>query len=92
MGPWHLGRWFRPLAWASVAGCLILVGIGVQPPNERAIWVVGGMAVVLGLVWIGGERSRFPGPPHLITIGSAPARRHEADETGDAQRFVTPET
>ena len=80
MGPWHLGAWFRPLAWASVAGCLILIGIGVQPPNERALWVVGGMAIVLRLVWIGGARSRFPGPPHLITIGSGPARRLEVDE------------
>ena len=74
MGPWHLGAWFRPLAWASVAGCLALIAIGVQPPNERAIWVVGGMAVVLALVWIGGARSRFPGPPHLITIGSGDAK------------------
>ncbi len=83
MGPWHTGLWFRPLAWTSVAGCLALIGIGVQPPNERAIWVVGGMTVVLGLVWIGGARSRFPGPPHLITIGSGPARRLAVDENAD---------
>jgi len=83
MGPWHLGRWFRPLAWTSVVGCLALIGIGVQPPNERAIWVVGGVAIVLGLVWIGGARSRFPGPPHMITIGSGPARRLEVDENVD---------
>ncbi len=86
MGPWHLGRWFRPLAWASVAGCLALIGIGVQPPNDRAIWVVGAMAVVLGLVWIGGERSRFPGPPLLITIGSGAARPPEGEETAVAQQ------
>ncbi len=79
MGPWHLGPWFRPLAWASVAGCIALIGIGMQPPNERSIWVVGGMVDVLGLVWIGGERYRFPGPPHLITIGSGAARTPGAD-------------
>jgi amino acid transporter len=89
MGPWHLGAWFQPLAWVSVAGCLALIGIGVQPPNERAIWVVGGMAVVLGLVWIGGERSRFPGPPHLITIGVNPAKPLEVDATEDRQHCVT---
>lgn len=89
MGPWHLGAWFRPLAWVSVAGCLALIGIGVQPPNERAIWVVGGMAVVLGLVWIGGERSRFPGPPHLITIGVNPVKPLEVDATEDRQHCVT---
>jgi amino acid transporter len=80
MGPWHLGAWFRPLAWTSVAGCLTLVAIGVQPPNERATLVVGGMSVLLGLVWICGERHRFRGPPHLITIRSDPARQLKVDE------------
>ncbi len=74
MGPWHLGRWFRPLAWVSVAGCLALIGIGIQPPNERAIWVIGGTILLLWLVWIGGARSRFPGPPHLIKIASGPTK------------------
>lgn len=74
MGPWNLGRWFRPLAWLSAGGCLALVGIGMQPPNGRSVWVVGGLAVVLALVWMGGERYRFPGPPHLIEIGKGGAR------------------
>jgi amino acid transporter len=69
MGPWHLGPWFRPLAWVSVAGCLALIFIGMQPPNERSLWVVGGTALLLWIVWVGGERSRFPGPPHLIELG-----------------------
>jgi amino acid transporter len=83
MGPWQLGRWFQPFAWTSVAGCLALVVVGVQPPNERAIWVVGGMAVLLGLIWVGGERSRFPGPPHLITIGTGPVGPREVAEKMD---------
>jgi hypothetical protein len=53
----------------------------VQPPNERALWVVGGMAIVLRLVWIGGARSRFPGPPHLNAIGNGKAMRLWVDET-----------
>jgi amino acid transporter len=69
MGPWHLGPWFRPLAWLSACGCLALIVIGMQPPNERSIWIVGGVALLLGMIWIGGERYRFPGPPHLIQIG-----------------------
>ena len=63
MGPWRLGRLYRPLAALSVAGGLGLVVIGVQPPNERALLVVGGLAGVLLLAWFGGERRRFPGPP-----------------------------
>jgi amino acid transporter len=69
MGPWHLGPWFRPLAWLSACGCLALIVVGLHPPNDRSIWVVGGMALLLAVVWIGGERYRFPGPPHLIQLG-----------------------
>jgi amino acid transporter len=38
MGPWSLGWWYRPLAAISVAGCVVLFVIGVQPPNEVALW------------------------------------------------------
>lgn len=65
MGPWNLGRWYRPMAIASVLGCLALIAIGMQPPNEQSIWVLGGSAVVLATAWTGLERRRFPGPPHL---------------------------
>jgi amino acid transporter len=86
MGPWQLGLWFRPLAWVSVAGCLALIIIGMQPPNERSIWVVGGAALLLFLVWIGGERYRFPGPPHLIQIGIGVNRTVETDNpTGEVR-------
>jgi hypothetical protein len=83
MGPWNLGRLFRPLAWLSAAGCLALIAIGMQPPNERSIWVVGGTAAVLALVWIGGVRYRFPGPPHLLELGmgvSLPQRDDRAED------------
>jgi amino acid transporter len=67
MGPWRLGRWYRPMAWLSALGCGGLIVIGMQPPNERSLWVVGGMAVVLAVAWFAGERRRFPGPPVLLT-------------------------
>jgi hypothetical protein len=63
MGPWHLGVWFRPLAVVSVLGCLFLLVIGVQPPNDRALWIVAGSAVLMGGIWFGFERRRFKGPP-----------------------------
>ncbi|HEV3165537.1 MAG TPA: amino acid permease, partial [Isosphaeraceae bacterium] len=65
MGPWTLGLWYRPLAVICVLGCSILIAIGMQPPYERAGWIVGGSLVVLGVVWLGLERRRFPGPPHI---------------------------
>jgi amino acid transporter len=65
MGPWNLGVWYRPLAWISAAGCIALILIGMQPPNDRSVWVVGGMTLLLGFAWFATERYRFPGPPHL---------------------------
>lgn len=63
MGPWHLGRWFRPLAALSVVGCTALIVVGMQPPNDKAVWVVMATAVVLGAVWFGVVRRSFRGPP-----------------------------
>ncbi len=63
MGLWDLGRWYRPLAVVCVAGCGVLLAIGMAPPNEKAVGIVGASAAALALVWFGWERRRFPGPP-----------------------------
>ncbi|AGA29361.1 amino acid permease [Singulisphaera acidiphila] len=70
MGPWNIGGWYRPLAALSVVGCLLLILIGMQPPNDRSVWVVGSSAVVLALAWLGSERRRFPGPPRIDAAGT----------------------
>jgi amino acid transporter len=62
-GPWNLRGWYRPLAIVSVFGCVLVIGIGMQPPNDRSLWVVGGTLLTLGLVWFGGVRAYFAGPP-----------------------------
>jgi amino acid transporter len=63
MGPWDLGRLYRPLAVFSVIGCLLLIIIGMQSPNDRSVWVVGTMSLALFIGWFGVARHRFPGPP-----------------------------
>src|SRR5262249_60086496 len=63
MGPWQLGRWYRPLAVVAVAGCAGLLVIGMQPPNEIAGAIVGGMVAGLVVAWWTGVRRRFRGPP-----------------------------
>ena len=65
MGPWHLGEWYRPLAAIAVLGCLFLIVVGVQPPNQQAIWIIGGIVVLLFVIWFGLERKRFKGPPNV---------------------------
>lgn len=65
MGPWHLGKWYRPLAIAAVTGCVFLIVIGMQPPNQQAVWIVGALMAALAVAWFAFERRRFPGPPQL---------------------------
>ncbi len=68
MGPWHLGHWYRPLAVLCVLGCAGLIVIGLQPPNEIAVWVVGGSILVLAAIWFGYKCRHFPGPPEEILL------------------------
>ncbi|HSQ54699.1 MAG TPA: amino acid permease [Gemmata sp.] len=90
MGPWRLGRWYRLLAVVSVLGCIGLVVIGMQPPNEKVVFVVGGMVAVLALAWFATARRNFPGPPHGIetreqaqAIAAAEAAVHEGEKQVD---------
>jgi amino acid transporter len=68
MGPWHLGRLYRPLAAVCVAGCALLLVIGVQPPNEKNLWIVGAMLALLAALWLGVARREFPGPPTALSL------------------------
>jgi amino acid transporter len=68
MGPWTLGRWYRPLAVVCVVGGIVLFVIGVQPPNDKALWIVLGMAGLLTLYWCVYKRRHFEGPPQGVFI------------------------
>ena len=38
--------------------------VGVQPPNEKVLYVTIAMLVVMGIFWfLLGEKNRFKGPP-----------------------------
>ncbi|MEY3608034.1 MAG: hypothetical protein RLZZ447_822 [Verrucomicrobiota bacterium] len=64
MGPFDLGVGrFRALALLALAGGIGVVWVGIQPPNDAALPLAGGAALLLGAVWWGGVRRRFPGPP-----------------------------
>lgn len=85
MGPWQLGRAYRPLAAVAVLGCVGLIALGMHPPNERAAWVIGALALGLAALWWGGARRRFPGPPtgllsmhRLAEIAAAEQAVHQA--------------
>lgn len=70
-GPFNLGGLSKLVAVLAIIGCLVLIFVGVQPPNEKVGYLIAAMVVVMVLVWYGGERKRFQGPP----VGDAVARR-----------------
>jgi amino acid transporter len=65
MGPWTLGRWYRPLAIICILGGVGIYLIGIQPPNDKALWITIGACVVLAAIWFAHTRRTFVGPPHI---------------------------
>lgn len=63
-GPFDLGRWSKPLAVLATLGGGVLVFVGVQPPNEKVLYLIVTLGVAMSVFWWGlGERHRFQGPP-----------------------------
>jgi amino acid transporter len=62
-GPWTLGRMFKPLCLIAVIGSFGLIWVGTQPPNNKALDILGLMAALMGILWFGLEKKRFKGPP-----------------------------
>ena len=63
-GPFNLGGISKLVGVLAVIGGAVLVFAGIQPPNEKVLYVTIAMLVVMALFWfIFGERSRFKGPP-----------------------------
>jgi amino acid transporter len=67
MGPFTIGEgWFKALGVVSVLGVCLLIWIGVQPPNDKALWVTGGAVALLTVAWWLGVRKAFQGPPGIV--------------------------
>lgn len=65
MGPFDLGASYRVLAVVAILGCLLIIGAAVQPPNDKALWILLGALGLSLVVWVGFERRRFMGPPKI---------------------------
>lgn len=61
-GPFHLRGWGVRVAWAAALWCVFVLFVCSLPPNVDAAEMLGGVIVVLGLVWFVALRSRFAGP------------------------------
>ncbi len=62
---------FKLFAVLSIIAMVLIFVIGVQPPNDLALYVTVGFLILTGIIWFGFETRRFRGPP----IGDEVARR-----------------
>jgi amino acid transporter len=69
MGPWDMGETrYKLVAFlVFLAICLILF-LGVQPPNDKALGITIGFLVITAIVWFAVEKRRFKGPPQGVMI------------------------
>jgi amino acid transporter len=72
MGPWDLGAArFKIVAILSLVSMAVIFVIGIQPPNDWALYITLGFFVLTAIVWLVFENKRFKGPP----IGAEVAKR-----------------
>jgi amino acid transporter len=65
-GPFNLGRLSKPIAVLAVLGGALLVFVGMQPPNEKVLYLT--IAMIAGMIafwFLFGESKRFKGPPNI---------------------------
>jgi amino acid transporter len=64
MGPWNLGRGVYMLFGVlSVLSMILIFVIGIQPPNDWALYITVGFFILTAIVWFAFESRRFQGPP-----------------------------
>lgn len=72
MGPWNMGiGLYKVVSVFVILAMAIIFIIGVQPPNEWALYITIGFLVLTAIVWFAFEKRRFQGPP----IGDMIAKR-----------------
>lgn len=83
MGPWNLGEgMFKLFAVLSILAMILIFVLGIQPPNDWALYITVGFLIVTAIVWFVFEQRRFKGPP----IGDEVAKRQA--EIAAAERAV----
>jgi len=66
-GPFDLKGMSKPVAILAVLGGVVLAFVGIQPPNQKVLYLCLGLLALLGVFWWGfGVRKSFRGPPSLL--------------------------
>jgi amino acid transporter len=81
MGPWDLGRGvFMLFGVLSILSMILIFVLGIQPPNDWALYITVGFFILTAIVWFAFESRRFQGPP----IGDIIAKRQAAIAAAEA--------
>ena len=57
------GRVSRLFAILSIISMVLIFVIGIQPPNDWALYITVGFFILTAIVWFAFENRRFQGPP-----------------------------
>jgi amino acid transporter len=71
MGPWSLGGAYKPVAVGAILAMVLIFVIGVQPPNNKALWITLAFLGVTAILWFAVEKNRFQGVPKSEGIDGA---------------------
>jgi amino acid transporter len=66
-GPWHLGRFGVPIAWAGVAWAACVLGVSALA-DALSAKMLGGIVVAFAALWLLRVRGRFRGPAVDLAI------------------------
>ena len=64
----------------SIISMILIFVLGIQPPNDKALWIVVGFFVLTAIVWFAFETRRFKGPPMGDIIAKRAAMIAEAEK------------
>lgn len=63
MGPWNMGIGaYRFVGLLVILAMVAIFIIGVQPPNQWALYITVGFLALTALIWVLFEQRRFKGP------------------------------
>jgi amino acid transporter len=83
MGPWNIGIGnYKIVAVLSILAMILIIVIGIQPPNDWALIITVGFLVLSLIIWFLFENKRFKGPP----IGDE-IKRRQAEIAKKEARF-----
>jgi len=86
MGPWNMGRGpYMVIAVLAIISMILIFVIGIQPPNQWALYITVGFVILTAIVWFAFENRRFQGPP----VGDL-IKRRQAEIAAIEAKFGSP--